>query len=94
MRDYDELEDEQDDFEQWAAVHDMIRRDAKKQLIEDLKSVNLTPNDLGDLSQEWDDLVRDAAHPERAILKRWAEGEQEDENEEHEYSVYEKQEEE
>jgi hypothetical protein len=79
MKAYDELEDYEDDFEVWAGVHEMIHRDAKMQFIEDLKSIDLTPKDLADLAQEWDDLVRDAAYPERQILKKWLKDEQEEE---------------
>ena len=57
-----------DQFEVWAGVHEMIHRDAKRQLIEDLKSVDLTPKDLADLAQEWDDLLEQAANPHKKII--------------------------
>jgi hypothetical protein len=68
MRDYDELEDYQDDFEEWAAVYDRIHRDVKKQFIEDRKSVDLMPRDLADLAQEWDDLLEQSANPHKKNL--------------------------
>ncbi len=68
MKPYDELEDYDDDFDVWAGVHEMIRRDAKRQFIEDLKSVGLTPKDLGDLAQEWDDLLEQAGNPHKKII--------------------------
>ena len=48
-----------------------------------LKSVGLTYKDLADLAQEWDDLIRDAAYPEKEILKKWLKEEQKEEEPEH-----------
>ena len=79
MRDYDELEDYQDDFEEWAEWCDSFDRERKKQTREGLASVGLTYEDLADLAQEWDDLIKDAAYPERQILKKWHKEEQEEE---------------
>ena len=79
MRDYDELEDYQDDFEEWAEWWDSFDRERKKRTQEGLASVGLTSKDLADLVQEWDDLVKDAAYPERQILKKWLKEEQEEE---------------
>ena len=48
-----------------------------------LKSVGLTYKDLADLAQEWDDLIRDAAYPEKEILKKWLKEKQKEEEPEH-----------
>ena len=67
--DTDDFEDYWDDIEQWAGVHDMIRREAREQFLADLRSVGLTPQDLADVAQDWDDLVRDAADPMRMRVR-------------------------
>ena len=79
MKAYDELEDYQDDFEEWAEWCDSVDRDRRKRTREGLASVGLTYKDLADLAQEWDDLIKDAAYPEREILKKWLKEEQEEE---------------
>jgi hypothetical protein len=51
----------------------MIRRDAKRQFIEDLESLDPMINDLIDVAEQYHELIRETAHPEKEILKKGAE---------------------
>jgi hypothetical protein len=68
MKPYDELEDCEDDFDVWAGVHEMIRRDSKRQLTEDLEGVGLTWDDFRQLLDEWDKILEQAGNLDKKIL--------------------------